>query len=177
MKKISAAIISTIGFKKTHLEDEHVIALFSTGRQFPCLKNLDLSDTRITAKSLQLLVQSHVLSSLIDLRLRGVQGSSGDFIVLIKSCVVLERMSFSRCKDFNNRCLQTLSNPRALTKLSVNETAVSDDNNQLISDLLCEKFVSLRVLRVKGNTFSSESVGRILQKLGLDEIEGPCNVK
>ena len=101
-REISAAIISKIGFKKTHLEDEHVRRLFSLGRRFPRLKILDLSDTRITEDSLQILVQSRILASLIDLRLRGVQGSSGHFISLMKSCILLKRMSFSGCKKFKN---------------------------------------------------------------------------
>ena len=47
----------------------------------------------------------------------------------------------------------------------------------MICRWLCDKFANLRVLRIKGNAFSTDSVGRILQKCGLVEIEAPSKVQ
>ena len=176
--KVNVEIICTLGFKRTSMEDAHLSTLFSEGRAFPSMKKLDLSDTKITEDGVRKLARSSLVSQLTDLRLRGLQASSADFVTLMKGCSVLQRMSFSRCRNYGNECLLALSKPEELTKVSINNTAVSnDDKDKTISKLLCEKFVGLRVLRIKGNKFSGESVGDILQRVGVVEIEAPSEAK
>jgi hypothetical protein len=136
------------------------------------LRKFDLSDTKISDTSVQLLSQAKFLPQLQDLRLRSVPASSSSLSQIMNRSNSLQKVSLARVNNFTNDCLLAIQKDQRSTivKLSINNTGVKEEEGRA---LILQEFTGLRVLRIKGLLFSSKALALLLQKLNLEDIDAP----